>query len=133
MDMLKSGGEIAFDEMVEASILPESAYYESLHENQLISNTIPRKRIYEMNGVISDTAEYGNYLFANAAIPLLAEKLMPSIGTDLIGKAYITASNSVDNRKLVDINKTIREHGVETVGAKLRGYMTDMKAIVETV
>jgi ketol-acid reductoisomerase len=86
-----------------------------------------------MNVVISDTAEYGNYLFANAAIPLLAEKLMPSIGTDLIGKAYTTASNSVDNKKLVDINKTIREHGVETIGAKLRGYMTDMKAIVETV
>ena len=130
--MIKSGVELAFDVMVEAGILPESAYYESLHETPLISNTIARKRLYEMNVVISDTAEYGNYLFANAAIPLLAEKLMPSIGTDLIGKAYTTTSNSVDNKKLVDINKTIREHGVETIGAKLRGYMTDMKAIVET-
>jgi hypothetical protein len=62
----------------------------------------------------------------------LAEKLMPSIGTNLIGKAYTATSNSVDNKKLVDINKTIREHGVETIGAKLRGYMTDMKAIVAT-
>jgi len=130
--MIKSGVELAFDVMVEAGILPESAYYESLHETPLISNTIARKRLYEMNVVISDTAEYGNYLFANVAIPLLAEKLMPNIGTDLIGKAYNAASNSVDNKKLVDINKTIREHGVETVGAKLRGYMTDMKAIVET-
>ena len=57
---------------------------------------------------------------------------MPKISTDLIGKAYKAASNSVDNKKLVEINKAIREHGVETVGARLRGYMTDMKAIVES-
>jgi ketol-acid reductoisomerase len=85
-----------------------------------------------MNVVISDTAEYGNYLFANVAVPILREKLMPNIGTDLIGKAYTTATNSVDNKKLVDINKEIRESGVETIGATLRGYMTDMKTIVES-
>jgi ketol-acid reductoisomerase len=128
--MIKAGVELAFDVMVEAGILPESAYYESLHETPLISNTIARKRLYEMNVVISDTAEYGNYLFANVATPLLAEKLMPHIGTNLIGKAYSPASNSVDNKKLVEINKVIREHGVETMGSQLRGYMTDMKTIV---
>ncbi|WP_166422523.1 ketol-acid reductoisomerase [Paraglaciecola sp. 20A4] len=131
--MIKAGVELAFDVMVEAGILPESAYYESLHETPLISNTIARKRLYEMNVVISDTAEYGNYLFANVAIPLLADKLMPGIGTELIGKPFAASSNSVDNKKLVAVNKSIREHGVESVGDKLRGYMTDMKAIVEAV
>lgn len=131
--MIKAGVELAFDVMVEAGILPESAYYESLHETPLISNTIARKRLYEMNVVISDTAEYGNYLFANVAIPLLADKLMPSIGTELIGKPFAATSNSVDNKTLVAVNKAIREHGVESVGDKLRGYMTDMKAIVEAV
>lgn len=129
--MIKSGVELAFEVMVEAGILPESAYYESLHETPLISNTIARKRLYEMNVVISDTAEYGNYLFANAAIPLLAEKLMPQIGTDLIGKGLASNSNSVDNKKLVEVNKSIRQHGVESIGEELRGYMTDMKTIVE--
>jgi ketol-acid reductoisomerase len=129
--MIKSGVELAFDVMVEAGILPESAYYESLHETPLISNTIARKRLYEMNVVISDTAEYGNYLFANAAIPLLAEKLMPQIGTELIGKGLASSSNSVDNKKLVEANNAIRQHGVEAIGEKLRGYMTDMKTIVE--
>ena len=33
--MIKSGVELAFDVMVEAGILPESAYYESLHETPL--------------------------------------------------------------------------------------------------
>ncbi|MBO1254803.1 ketol-acid reductoisomerase [Alteromonas sp. 5E99-2] len=129
--MIKAGVELAFDVMVEAGILPESAYYESLHETPLISNTIARKRLYEMNVVISDTAEYGNYLFANAAIPLLREKFMPSIDTSLIGKGLNSSNNSVENKQLVDVNKAIREHGVETVGAELRQYMTAMKAIVE--
>jgi ketol-acid reductoisomerase len=131
--MIKAGVELAFDVMVEAGILPESAYYESLHETPLISNTIARKRLYEMNVVISDTAEYGNYLFANVAAPILTEKLMPKIGTEFIGKAYAPASNSVDNKTLVDVNKSNREHGVETVGTQLRGYMTDMKTIVTTI
>jgi ketol-acid reductoisomerase len=129
--MIKAGVELAFDVMVEAGILPESAYYESLHETPLISNTIARKRLYEMNVVISDTAEYGNYLFANAAIPLLREKFMPSVDLSLIGKGMECESNSVDNKKLVEVNAAIREHGVETIGAELREYMTAMKAIVE--
>ena len=49
--------------MVSAGIIDESAYYESLHETPLIAGTIARKKLYEMNVVISDTAEYGNYLF----------------------------------------------------------------------
>lgn len=129
--MIKAGVELAFDVMVEAGILPESAYYESLHETPLISNTIARKRLYEMNVVISDTAEYGNYLFANAATPLLQKAIMPSISLELIGKGLASGSNSVDNMQLVEANKSIREHGVESIGTKLRGYMKDMKAIID--
>ena len=129
--MIKTGVELAFDVMVEAGILPESAYYESLHETPLISNTIARKRLYEMNVVISDTAEYGNYLFANAAIPLLQKCLMPSLSQELIGAGLDLSSNSVDNKTLVDINRAIRQHPVEAIGETLRGYMQDMKAIVE--
>ena len=128
--MIKAGVELAFDVMVEAGILPESAYYESLHETPLISNTIARKRLYEMNVVISDTAEYGNYLFANAAVPLLREQLMPSIAPADLGQGASHESNAVDNMRLVEINQAIRTHGVETIGSQLREYMHDMKAIV---
>ncbi|WP_088329329.1 ketol-acid reductoisomerase [Lacimicrobium sp. SS2-24] len=128
--MIKAGVELAFDVMVESGMLPESAYYESLHETPLIANTIARKRLYEMNVVISDTAEYGNYLFANAAMPLLAEQFMPGLSTDVIGKGLKLDSNSVDNKTLVQVNAAIRQHPVEKIGDTLRGYMTDMKAIV---
>ena len=126
---IKAGVELAFDVMVEAGILPESAYYESLHETPLISNTIARKRLYEMNVVISDTAEYGNYLFANAAVPLFREHVMPNLSLELMGKGLQESDNKVDNVELVQANQQMRNHPVETVGQELRGYMTDMKQI----
>jgi ketol-acid reductoisomerase len=129
--MVKSGVELAFETMVESGIIEESAYYESLHELPLIANTVARKKLYEMNVVISDTAEYGNYLFANAAIPLLSETIMPKIGTDVIGKGLDVKSNSVDNLALVQANEAIRNHPIEYIGEELRGYMTDMKRIVD--
>lgn len=126
---IKAGVELAFEVMVEAGIKPESAYYESLHETPLIANTIARKKLYEMNRIISDTAEYGCYLFDHACRPLLAD-FMKSIRTDVIGKDYNDGKDgSVDNQKIIRINEAIRQHPVEIVGARLRKAMTAMKAI----
>ncbi len=127
--MVKAGVELAFESMVEVGIIEESAYYESLHELPLIANTIARRKLYEMNVVISDTAEYGNYLFANAAVPLLRD-WVNSLSPEVQGAGIDVASNSVDNKTLVDVNEAIRSHDVEAIGYELRGYMTDMKAIV---
>lgn len=126
--MVKAGVELAFETMVASGIIAESAYYESLHETPLIANTIARRKLYEMNVVISDTAEYGCYLFDHACRPLLAD-FMANIDTDVIGKG-IGADNAVDNRELIAVNDKIRSHPVETVGKRLRGYMTAMKSIV---
>ena len=126
--MVKAGVELAFETMVAAGIIEESAYYESLHETPLIANTIARKKLYEMNVVISDTAEYGCYLFDHACRPLLKD-FMAGIDTDVIGKG-IEGDNAVDNRELIAVNEAIRSHPVEIVGKKLRGYMTAMKRIV---
>ena len=49
-------------------------------------------------------------------------------GADVIGTG-MSGSSEVDNRRLIDVNAEIRAHSVEVVGAKLRGYMTGMKAI----
>src|SRR5210317_538010 len=83
--MIKAGVELAFETMVDAGIIEESAYYESLHETPLIANTIARKKLYEMNVVISDTAEYGCYLFDHACRPLL-KAFVAGLGADVIGK-----------------------------------------------
>ena len=127
--MVKAGVELAFEVMVQAGIKEESAYYESLHETPLIANTIARKKLYEMNVVISDTAEYGCYLFDHACRPLLAD-FMKTVETDIIGAGLNNSDNGVDNQELIAINSAIRSHPVEVIGAQLRGYMTAMQKIV---
>ena len=127
--LVKAGVELAFETMVEAGIKEESAYYESLHELPLIANLVSRKKLYEMNNIISDTAEYGCYLFNNDAIPLLS-KFFDKVETDIIGSDSISkSSSSVDNKKLIEINETIRYHSIEIIGDELRQYMTSMKSV----
>lgn len=127
--MVKAGVELAFDTMVSAGIKEESAYYESLHEVPLIANTIARKKLYEMNVVISDTAEYGCYLFNHACLPLLQD-FMKKIDTDVIGKGLDLKDTGVSNVELVQVNEAIRYTGVEAVGEELRSYMGAMKPIL---
>jgi ketol-acid reductoisomerase len=127
---IKAGVELAFEVMTEDGIKAESAYYESLHETPLIANTIARKKLFEMNRVISDTAEYGCYLFDHACKPLLAD-FMSKIDTNVIGKNFNAGiDNHVDNKELVRINAAIRYHEVEVVGEELREAMDAMKAII---
>ena len=129
--MIKAGVELAFDTMVASGIIEESAYYESLHETPLIANCIARNKLYEMNVVISDTAEYGNYLFTHAAVPLL-QAHADALTLEDLGGGLNDPSNAVDNIRLIEVNDAIRDHDVEIIGHELRGYMTDMKRIVES-
>ena len=124
---VRAGVELAFEAMTDSGIIAASAYYESLHETPLIANTIARMKLAEMNRVISDTAEYGCYLFDHACKPLLTY-FMKTVATDLIGQKF-TEGNDVDNKELIRINGVIRNHPVEIVGAKLRASMTAMKVI----
>ena len=126
---VRAGVELAFDTMVNAGIKEESAYYESLHETPLIANTIARKKLFEMNRIISDTAEYGCYLFDHAAKPMLSN-FMKNINTEFIGSGLNNEDSGVDNKQLIDINEIIRYHPVEMVGYELRASMTAMAKIV---
>ena len=44
-------------------------------------------KLFEMNSVISDTAEYGCYLYDQECQPLLQD-FMSTVETDVIGQAY---------------------------------------------
>lgn len=127
--MVKAGVELAFETMTASGVIEESAYYESLHEVPLIANLIGRKKLYEMNKVISDTAEYGCYLFSHACVPLLTD-FMSKVDTDVIGKGLQTVDSGVDNAELIAVNESIRSHPIEVVGKQLRKYMTAMKKVI---
>jgi len=127
--MVKAGVELAFEAMVNVGMKPESAYYESLHETPLIANTIARMKLFEMNRVISDTAEYGCYLYTQACMPLLTD-FMSTVDVDVIGTKYNSkGDNGVDNKQLNAVNDQMRSHPVEIIGKELRGYMTAMEKI----
>ena len=127
--MIKAGVELAFETMTDSGIIEESAYYESLLDVPLIANLIGRKKLYEMNKVISDTAEYGCYLFSHESIPLLAD-FMKKIDTDVIGKGLELSNSGVDNAELIAVNDKIRAHPIEVVGKELRKHMTAMKKAI---
>jgi len=122
--MIKAGVELAFEVMVESGIKDESAYYESLHEVPLIANLIGRKKLHEMNRIISDTAEYGNYLFANTCIPLLGDFMNELDDFDL-GNAY-PADEEFDDLELITINEAIQNHPIERIGRVLRSKMKEV-------
>lgn len=81
-----------------------------------------------MNRVISDTAEYGCYLFDHAAKPLI-KNYINSLEAEVAGKNFGNGYIGVDNQELIAVNDSIRNHPVEKVGAKLRTAMTAMKKI----
>ena len=45
-------------------------------------------------------------------------------------RAWQESEDPSPNKTLIQINTALREHPVEKVGAKLRGYMSAMKKIV---
>ena len=125
--LVKAGVELAFETMTDAGIKDASAYYESLHEAPLIANTIARKKLFEMNNIISDTAEYGCYLFDHACKPLL-NNFFKKVKLNQLGNTF-SDTNAVDNQVLIEINEKIRNHPVEIIGKELRKSMTSMKKI----
>jgi ketol-acid reductoisomerase len=59
----------------------------------------------------------------------LLKDFMSKQGADVIGKAYGTGGQQVDNRALLSVNQAIESHPVEQIGAELRAHMTAMKQI----
>ena len=80
-----------------------------------------------MKYIISDTAEYGCYLFNNDAIPLLKD-FFNNISSDIIGTDVLSKSdNPIDEERLNIINDNVRQHSIEKIGSELRQHMSAMK------
>ena len=54
---------------------------------------------------------------------------MKKVTLEDIGGGLKEPNCAVDNATLVQVNDEIRNHPIEIVGKKLRGYMIDMKKI----
>ncbi len=123
---IKSGVELAFETMVDNGIIDESAYYESLHELPLIANLVARKKLFEMNRIISDTAEYGCYLFNQSCLPLL-KNFMKNIDKSDLGE--INIGREIDKVLLNKFDTNSMNHPIEKIGKVLRSNMSNMKKL----
>jgi ketol-acid reductoisomerase len=80
-----------------------------------------------MNRIISDTAEYGCYLFDHAAKPLLTDFMKTQVTPEEVGLGGY--GHEVENKTLIQVNQEIAEHPIEHVGKRLRLAMTAMKTL----
>jgi ketol-acid reductoisomerase len=82
-----------------------------------------------MNRIISDTAEYGCYLFDHACKPLLKD-FVNDLPSNTIGNVYDDTTNDFADSDLIDINSIISSHPIEKIGKTLRNSMKEMKKII---
>ncbi|MEC7876645.1 MAG: ketol-acid reductoisomerase, partial [Bacteroidota bacterium] len=85
------------------------------------------KKLYEMNRIISDTAEYGCYLFNHKCLPLLSE-YVKNLSRGFIGEP-IRTRETFDNGTLENLDKISANHPIEKIGKILRRNMSAMKKL----
>jgi len=119
VDLMKYGFEV----LVEAGYPPEMAYFECVHEVKLIVDLIYEGGIQKMNTVISNTAEWGEYVNGPRIItPDVKERMKESLADIEGGKfarewiAEARSGAKVLNAKRAALGK----HEVEIVGNKIR-------------
>ena len=79
-----------------------------------------------MNRIISDTAEYGCYLFNNECVPLL-DDFMLKINNHHIGSK--PNGIEIDTSKLYQYDLKTKNHRIEKIGVILRRNMSNMKKL----
>jgi len=118
--------EADFNTLVEAGYQPESAYFECLHEVKLIVDLIYEGGLALMRDVVSETAEYGDYITGPKIVTDETRANMKGILADIQDGTF--ARNWLDENETGRGNfLTMRaEHAstpIETVGKDLRAMM----------
>ena len=119
VDLMKYG----FETLTEAGYPAEMAYFECVHEAKLIVDLIYNGGIERMNGVISNTAEFGEYYngpqILGAEIKEKMKESLKRIESGEFARVWLAeAAQGAPN--LLAKRKELGEHGVEIVGRKIR-------------
>jgi len=121
--LMKAG----FDTLVEAGYQPESAYFECIHEMKLIIDLVVAQGISFMRYSISDTAEYGDYVYGKRLITDEVKKEMKKILTEIQDGTFATKwilENQANRPSFLAMRRMQSEHLSEKVGADLREKMS---------
>lgn len=118
--------QAGYDTLVEAGYEPESAYFECVHEMKLIVDLIYEGGFQHMRTVISDTAEYGDYITGPKIITDATRTAMKGVLKDIQDGTFARnwiAENESGREGFLAMRKAGEEHPVEKVGAELRAMM----------
>jgi ketol-acid reductoisomerase len=122
VELIRAG----FETLVEAGYAPEMAYFECLHEVKLIVDLIYEGGIANMNYSISNTAEYGEYVSGPRVVTPETKAEMKRVLEDIQSGRFVRdwmAECAAGQPSFKATRRRAAEHGIEEVGARLRGMM----------
>ena len=119
VDLMKYGFEV----LIEAGYPPEMAYFECIHELKLIVDLIYEGGIQRMNSVISNTAEWGEYVNGPKILPPDVKARMKEslrfIESGEFAKEWIAEARS-GAKVLKAKREELGKHPAEIVGKRIR-------------
>jgi ketol-acid reductoisomerase len=121
----------AFETLVEAGYQPESAYFETLHELKLIVDLFYQGGLTYMRQVVSDTAEYGDYVTGPRVIDERVRATLRQVLTEIQDGTFARnwiMENQVGRPRFLALRRREQAHQVEQVGKQLRSMMSWLNA-----
>lgn len=119
VDLMKYGFEV----LVEAGYPAEMAYFECVHEVKLIVDLVIEGGIQKMNSVISNTAEWGEYVngprIITADVKARMKESLKDIESGKFAREWMAEAEG-GCKTLLAKRKALGEHQVEIVGKQIR-------------
>lgn len=119
-----------FDTLVDAGYQPELAYFECLHELKIIVDLLHSSGMQEMRKLISNTAEYGDYVTGDRVIDNHVRENMKKVLADIQSGEFadrFMKQHQDGDKELNELRENKRGQLIESVGAKLRAMMPWLK------
>jgi ketol-acid reductoisomerase len=126
VELMKAGFEV----LTEAGYPEEMAYFEVVHEMKLIVDLVFEGGIQRMNSIISNTAEWGEYVVGpkiiDKGVKSRMEKALKDVESGKFAKEWMEeAKNGCPN--LLAKRKALGEHPVEVTGKRVRSLFEKKK------
>lgn len=119
VDLMKYGFEV----LTEAGYPPEMAYFEVLHELKLIVDLVHEGGIQKMNSIISNTAEWGQYVngpkIIDKSVKQRMKQSLKAIEDGSFAQTWIEESKK-GCPTLLEKRRALATHPIEIVGKKIR-------------
>jgi ketol-acid reductoisomerase len=120
----------AFETLVEAGYQPEVAYFECMHEMNLIVDLFYQGGLKYMRYSVSDTAEYGDYTRGPRVVSedtkAEMKRILGEIQSGQFAREWVL-ENQANRAGFLAMRRRDADHPIEEVGQRLRAMMSWIK------